>query len=90
MAGPFNTKNLTLTGGGTWDRYTLENETNAVLIQARTSVDVKVSEHADGSEYWTMKADKGVAIGSYNIDNQKLYFNGTNGVVVEFLYVNRP
>lgn len=85
---PFDVENLTLTGG--WDRFTLRNDTNAVLIQARTSTDVKVSPESDGSRYWTIKADKGIALGSFNTNNQKLYFNGTIGVVVEIQYVTLP
>ena len=85
---PFCTRNLTLTGG--WDAFTVPNECNALLIQARTSVDVSMSTRVNGVEPFTIKADKGVVVGSFNADNQILYFQGAGGVVVELITIDRP
>jgi hypothetical protein len=80
---------VTLTGGATWDTVTIP-ASRCWSLQARTNVDIKVTEQADGDPYFTLKA--GGVLDSPNTPGAvgtTLYANGTAAVVVEVLYFTR-
>ena len=88
MSTPFEVRNTTM--DGTWKRWRIPNGVNALLVQARTAVDIYVATEETGLKYLTIKANNSMVLGSFNTNNQLLYFKGGNGVVVELIAVNMP
>lgn len=77
---------VTLTGGATWDAVAIP-ACRYYTLQARTDVEIKVTEQSDGDPYFTLKA--GGWIDSPKDENATAttwYANGSAGVVVEVLY----
>lgn len=85
---PFQIYNVTMTGS--WVEWEIPNQVNSVLVQARSTAQVEISTDISGAPKFTLKASYAVMLGSFNTNNQKLYFKGANGVVVEIVTANKP
>lgn len=85
---PFQIYNVTM--NGSWVEWAIPNQVNSVLVQARSTAQVEISTDSSGTPKFTLKASYAVMLGSFNTNNQKLYFNGANGVVVEIVTANKP
>jgi len=85
---PFVMKNVEMTGS--WVKWTIPNVVNSFLIQARTDVPVEIADNAAGANKFTLKAKRGIVLGSFNTNNQELYFKGTAGVIVEIITIRMP
>lgn len=85
---PFQIYNVTMTGS--WVRWKIPNEVNSILVQNRSEVDTKVSMEADGSPYFTIRLKNALVMGSFNTNNQYMWFNASAGTIVEIMTVNLP
>lgn len=85
---PFFIANLVMTGS--FIPWVIPNMTNTFLIQSRTAVDIEISTDAAGVNKFTLKSGKGITLGSFNTNNQVIYFNGAAAVVVEIIQVRLP
>ena len=85
---PFRTDNVLMTGD--WVPYVIPNEANFIQFKLRTSAAMKWTTHTDGTNRVTLPKDQAQAIGSFNTDNQTIYFKAAAGTVVEIAVVNMP
>lgn len=79
---------VTLTGGATFDLVTIP-ASSSYSLQARTDVDIKITEQSAGTPYFTLKAGSSLDSPRGAATAVALYANGTAGVVVEVLYFPR-
>lgn len=84
---PIETFRLIATGTGIWDAVTLSYPQTSVAIQARSSVDVKVSENKNTSTFWTIKSGTTLTITTGNLASTVLYFEAAAATVIEFIIV---
>jgi hypothetical protein len=84
MAQALKTMTSTLTGA--WDAITIP-ACRGYTLQARTAVDIKITEQSSGTPYFTLKAGGSIDSPDGQPDGGMiLYVNGAVGVVVEVLY----
>jgi hypothetical protein len=85
MAALPKTMTVTLTGGSTWDAITIP-ACFSYIIQARTDVDIKITDQSDGDPYFTLKAGGWIDSPEDASGGIVYYANGTAAVVVEVFY----
>lgn len=85
---PFLFQNVAMTGS--WVRWRCPNSVNAFMVQLRTDVELKISDNADGANRFTLRPGKTLTLGSFNTNNQQLWFKAAAGTVLEIVNIDKP